>query len=142
MVDSLDMELISLLEQDAMQTSDTLAEQLSSSPSTIRRRMGELIKRGAIRIVAIPDPKQIGLSLTVIVAFGVSHDKLDSFFKTLGQRKDVKCLFASSGRYDAIALMWFSSTEQLYKFIEKDIPKIDGIKSTETFVCLHVEKSF
>jgi DNA-binding Lrp family transcriptional regulator len=142
MVDLLDKELISLLEQDANQTSEKLAEQLSVSSSTVRRRMGELIKRGVIRIVAIPEPKQIGLPLIVVIAFQISHEKANSFFKILGSRKDVKCLYATSGRFDAIALMWFSSTEQLYEFMEREVSKIEGIKATETFVCLHAEKSF
>ena len=142
MVDQFDKKLISLLEQDARQTSEKLAEQLSASPSTVRRRMSELIKRGSIRIVAIPEPKQIGVPLVAIVAFQVLHEKVTSFLKTLGSRKDVKCLYATSGRFDAIALMWFSSTEQLYDFMEREVAKIDGVKATETFVCLHAEKSF
>lgn len=142
MVDPFDKELISLLEHDARQTSEKLAEQLSVSPSTVRRRMSELIKNGVISIVAIPEPKQIGLSLIAIVAFQISHEKMDSFLKTVGSRKEVKCLYATSGRFDAIALMWFSSTEQLYEFMEREVSKIEGIKATETFVCLHVEKTF
>ena len=142
MVDQFDKELISLLEQDANQTSDKLAEQLSVSPSTIRRRMSQLIKNGVVRIVGIPEPRQIGLPLIVVIAFQILHEKANSFFKTFGSRKDVKCLYATSGRFDAIALMWFSSTEQLYEFMEKEVPKLEGIKATETFVCLHAEKTF
>lgn len=142
MVDQVDKELISLLEQDARQSSEKLAEQLSASPSTVRRRMSELLKRGTIRIVAIPEPKLIGAPLVVIVAFQMLHEKLNSVVKTLGSRKDVKCLYVTSGQFDAIALMWFSSTEQLYDFMEREIPNIEGVKATETFVCLHAEKSF
>ena len=142
MVDQFDKELITLLERDARQTSEKLAEQLSASPSTVRRRVSELLKRGAIRIVAIPEPKHIGTPLVAIMAFQVLHEKLNSFVKTLGKQKDVKCLYLTSGRFDAIALMWFSSTEQLYKFMENEISQIEGIRSTETFVCLHSEKSF
>ena len=142
MTDSLDKELISLLEQDASQTSVVLAKQLSVSSSTIRRRMKELIERGVIRIIAIPQSKEIGLPLVAIVAFELAHEKLNSILKSLGSRKDVKCLYVTSGRFDAIALMWFSSTEQLYEFMESEVGKLEGVKSTETFVCLHTEKSF
>ncbi len=142
MIDSLDVQLISLLEKDANQTSEKLAEQLSVSPSTVRRRMKDLIRRGAIHIIAIPEPKQIGLPVIAVIAFQVSHENINSFLKALGSRKDVKCLYATSGRFDAIALMWFSSTEQLFEFIEKDIVKLEGVKTTETFICLHIEKSF
>ena len=142
MVDQFDKELISLLEQDARQSSEKLAGQLSASPSTVRRRISDLIKRKVIRVIAIPEPKQIGATLVAIVAFQVSHDKVNLFVATMGKRKDVKSLFVTSGRFDAIALMWFSSTEQLYDFMEREVGKIEGIKATETFVCLHTEKSF
>lgn len=142
MVDSFDIQLISLLEQDARQSSSKLGMQLSASPSTIRRRISELIKQKKIRIIAVPEPKEIGYALIVIQAFQLIHDKINSFFQTLSNRKEVKCLYATSGRFDAIALMWFASTDHLYRFIEKDLPKMEGIKATETFVCLHTEKTF
>ena len=142
MVDLLDKDLISLLQQDANQTSEKLAEQLSVSPSTVRRRMSELIKHGVVRIVAIPEPAQIGLPLIAIVAFQIFHEKINSFLQALSSRNDVKCLYVTSGRFDVMALMWFSSAEQLYSFMESEVGKLEGVKATETFVCLHVEKSF
>lgn len=142
MTNLIDAKLISLLEQDANQTSQELAKQLSVSSSTVRRRMNELIKRGAIRIVAIPDPKQLGLPLLVIVAFQIDHEKANSFMKALASRQDVKCLYATTGRFDAIALMWFSSTEQLFDFMQQDVGKLEGVKTSETFICLHAEKTF
>ena len=142
MVDQFDKEIISLLEQDARQSSEKLARQLSASPSTVRRRIGDLIKRKVIRVVAIPEPKKIGASLVAIVAFQVAHEKMNSFVAAMGRRKDVKCLYMTSGRFDAVAIMWFSSTEQLYYFMEREVGTIDGIKATETFICLHTEKSF
>jgi len=142
MIDLLAKELISLLERDANQTSEKLAKQLSVSPSTIRRRINTLIKHGVMRIVAIPEPKQIGLPLIAIVAFQVSHEKTDSFLQMLSGKENVKCLYVTSGRFDAIALMWFSSTEQLFEFMEKGVASLEGVKATETFICLHAEKSF
>ncbi len=142
MIDLLDRELITLLEQDANQTSEKLADQLFVSPSTVRRRIQQLLKGGVIRIVAIPEPKQVGFPLIAVIAFQVSHEKGSSFIKTLSSREDVKFLGATTGRFDVIALMWFASTEQLFEFMQKDIGKIEGIKATETFLCLHVEKSY
>ena len=140
MVDLFDKELISLLEHDARQTSEKLAEQLSVSSSTVRRRMSELIENGVIRIVAIPEPKQIGLSLIAVIAFQISHEKVDSFLKTVSSRKDVKCLYATSGRFDIIAHVWFHSTDELYKFVETEVGSLEGLKNSETFICLHVAK--
>lgn len=119
MHDLLDTQLMSLLEKNASQTSEELAKKLNVSSSTIRRRRKELIQQGILHIVAIPEPKNIGVNMVVIIAFQVQHEYLNSVLNTLKSRKDVKCLYATSGRYDVMALMWFSSTEQLYKFMER-----------------------
>ena len=142
MHDLLDTQLISLLEKNASQTSEELAKKLNVSSSTIRRRRKELIQQGILHIVAIPEPKNIGVNMVVIIAFQVQHEYLNSVLNTLKSRKDVKCLYATSGRYDVMALMWFSSTEQLYKFMEEDTAKLEGVKGTETFVCMYALKTF
>ena len=142
MHDSLNTQLISLLEENANQTSEELARQLNVNSSTIRRRRKELIHQGSLHIIAIPEPKNIGVNMITIIAFQVQHEYLSSVLDTLKNREDVKCLYATSGRYDVMALMWFSSTEQLYKFMEEDITKLGGVKGTETFVCMHAAKTF
>lgn len=142
MIDSIDQELIQLLEQDALQTSVELAGQLYMSSATIRRRLRRLKQSGVIRITAIPDPKRVGLPVIAVVAFQIFHEKAKLFRKVLSARKEVKCLYTTSGRFDAIALMWFASTEHLFDFMDNDVGKIEGVRTTETFVCLHTEKSF
>ena len=142
MHDLLAMQLISLLEENANQTSEELAKQLNVSSSTVRRVRKELIKQGTLHIVAIPEPKNIGLNMFAIIAFNVQHENLTSLLDALKSRKEVKCLYATSGRYDMMALMWFSSTEQLYKFMEEDVAKLEGVKDTETFICMRAIKNF
>ncbi|MFC1928940.1 Lrp/AsnC family transcriptional regulator [Chloroflexota bacterium] len=141
MFDSLDRRLIDLLQQDAHQPSKVLAKQLSVSSSTVRRRVKRLIQQGIIRIIAIPKPEKIGLNLRVIVTFKVYHDHLKSFVKQLGSNPNVRFLAVTSGQFDVLASMWFESTNQLYAFMEEEVTKMKGLKSTETFVCLHVEKT-
>ena len=142
MHDMLNTQLISLLEENANQTSEELAKQLNVSSSTVRRRKEELIQQGTLHIVAIPEPKKIGLNLIAIIAFDIAHDSMNSALNTLKDKKEVKCLYATSGRYDVIALMWFSSPEQLYTFMEEEVGKIEGIKNTETFICMRAVKNF
>ncbi|MFC1897667.1 Lrp/AsnC family transcriptional regulator [Chloroflexota bacterium] len=141
MHDLLNSQLLSLLEEDATQTSEKLAKQLHVSSSTIRRRMERLIQEGTLHIVAIPEPKNIGCNMIAVIAFQVQHEFLSSVLNSLKNRKNVKCLYATSGRYDVIALMWFSSTEELYEFREEDITQMDGVKDSETFVCMRCVKT-
>ncbi len=142
MSDSITERLINLLEKDARQNSEALAKQLSVSSSTIRRRVNKLIEQGIIRIVARTEPSKIGLPLRAIIAFNVDHSKINPLMQKLSSRSEVKWVFAVSGQFDFIAMTWFPSTDELFNFIERDIGKLEGVKRTETFICLHVEKAF
>ncbi|UCB44163.1 MAG: Lrp/AsnC ligand binding domain-containing protein [Dehalococcoidales bacterium] len=39
-----------------------------------------------------------------------------------------------------MAYVWCYSINDLYQFIETEISKIDGIRNSETFICMQVEK--
>ncbi|MFQ5874857.1 MAG: Lrp/AsnC family transcriptional regulator [Dehalococcoidia bacterium] len=63
MSDSLDEQLVHLLEWDARQSSEALAKQLQVSPSTVRRRIRKLMQSGILRTVAFVDPTKLGFPL-------------------------------------------------------------------------------
>ena len=141
-IDSLDNRIIELLLEDAHQSSVVLGKQLGVSSSTIRRRLNRMVEKGVIKIVAYPDPNSIGLGVVAIITLNVSHDKLDKVMKELRDYTKIKWVAAISGRFDIMATVWIESTEELYKFLENEIAKIEGITKSETFICLHVEKRF
>ncbi|MFC2005953.1 Lrp/AsnC family transcriptional regulator [Chloroflexota bacterium] len=140
MVNLLDKRLVDLLAEDAHQSSEVLAKQLRVSSSTVRRKINKLLQQKVIRIIAKPDPSKIGLPLAAMISFNVAHESLNLVIKALSKRPEVKFLAATSGRFDLIATLWFSSTDELYNFMESEVAKLEGVRNTETFVCLHVAK--
>jgi len=89
-IDSTDQHLISLLTENARQTSETLAKQLGINSSIVRRRIQGLVKGEVIRIVALPEPDKIGFSFQAVVAFDVAHEKLDSVVEKLSLKPEVR----------------------------------------------------
>lgn len=140
MVDSLDKQLIARLEKDASQASGLLSEDLKIHPSTVRRRVNRLIEEGVIRIAAIPDPDKTGYHFVAIVAFDIDHENLESVLDSLSRKEQVRWLSSTTGRFDAIALVWFTSSSEYYDFIQTELAKLEGIKNIETFVCLQGKK--
>ncbi len=140
LIDSLDLQLISLLEKDAHQSSSNLGKQLGLSSSGIRRRVSRLIKEGVVRITTTVDPVKVGFPLETMMTFDVAHGKLDSVVNLLGSKPEIRWLSATSGRFDVIALAWFHSTDHLYDFMRREIGEFEGIRNVETFICLHVQK--
>ncbi len=141
MLDSLDKKLIELLMEDAQRSSEMLGKQLKVSSATIRRRTKKLIQNGVMRIMAVTDPSKAGAPLAVVIAFDVVHEKLDSVTQLLANRPEVRWASTTTGRFDLIIIARFGSTEELANFAQKELPKIKGIRDSETFVCLHVEKA-
>ena len=75
-----------------------------------------------------------------MITLDVAHDKLESAMKTLGKQPEIKWLSTTTGRYDIIAMAQFRSTDCLSDFMTKELAQLEGLKDSETFVCLDVKK--
>ena len=139
-MDLLDLELIKLLSQDAAQSNQIIAKKLKVTTATIRRRKGQLIKKDALRILGAVNPAKIGYGVTVVVAFDVQGDKLNSAVKLLSSLPEITWLSTTTGRFDIIALVRLQSTDELSQFITDTVSSIEGLRNSETFVCLRVAK--
>ena len=139
-IDLLDKQLIDLLMQNAHISSAALAKQLNVSSSTVRRRVKSLLEQGIIRIIATPDLYKLGLPVVAFISFEVSHEKIKSVLNTLSGYPQVAWMAATSGMFNVRSVWWVSSTEELYRLLESEIGKIDGITRIETSICLQIEK--
>jgi len=139
---SLDEKLVQLLGQDARQSSDTLAKQLKVSAATIRRRTRKLLQSGVMRIVAVADPNKIGFPVAVVVAFKVTHDKLESFMKMLASQPNVMWSSVTTGQFDIVTLMRFRSIDELSNFLQCGLANVEGLRNIETFFCLDGGKGY
>jgi Lrp/AsnC family transcriptional regulator for asnA, asnC and gidA len=140
MPDSIDEQLVRLLGQDGRQSSEALAKHLNISAATIRRRVRKLIKSGFLDIVGVIDPFKYGYAVPAVIGFNVVHSKIESTIETLIKRSEIIWVSTSTGRFDVIALALFSSTGQLSEFITKELAQIEGLKDTETYMCLDMPK--
>ena len=138
--DSKDAQLVRLLGQDAQQNSETLAQQLNLSSATVRRRLRKLIQNDLLHIIGVVDPANFGLPLTVIITFNVSFDKLESAMNILINRPEISWVSTTTGRFDIIARGRFASTDGLSEFMTKQLSHMEGLKDSETFICLSVRK--
>lgn len=139
-IDHIDERIVHLLEKNARQSSHALARQLNVSSATVRRRVKRLIDSKVLRVVAYKDPVRGGLPVAAVIGLNIDHERLDATMKEIISYPEVVKAFTTTGRFDAFALVRFSSNENFSSFLRKDITKIEGIKDSETFVCLHMEK--
>ena len=139
-LDEIDNKLIKLLEQNAWQRSVTLAKVLRVSSATIRRRLRRLIKKGVLRAVAIVDSGTVAPPLSAIIALDIAHEDLENATKALTGLSEIMWCALTTGRFDVIFLAQFPSLKELHEFLRVKLPAVEGIKNSETFVCINVEK--
>ena len=139
-MDPLDKQLIRLLEEDARQSSESLGKSLHASDATVRRRIRKLIKDGILRIVAVVDANKAGFPLTTIIALNIAHENLEGALQMLANRREVAGLSTTTGRFDILITAVFRSTEELTKFVQVEIAKLEGLHRSETFICLDMRK--
>ena len=140
MIDSVDEQIVRLLGKDARQNSETLAKQLNLSAATVRRRLRKLIHSDLLRIVGVVEPASFGFPVIAVITLDVSHDKLELVIEELSKRPEVRFISTTTGRYDIIAIARFRSTDCLSEFVTKELAKLEGIRDSETFICLQVKK--
>ena len=140
MLDSVDEQLIKLLGQNARQSSETLAKRLKISSATVRRRLKKLVQSNSLRIVGLVDPKKLGLDLAVVITLNVHHSKIESIMEELAKLSEIRWILVTTGRFDIIVLARFRSTNHLYDFMSKNIAQLEGLKNSETFICLKGKK--
>jgi len=137
---SIDLELLSLIGKDARQNSETLAKQLKISSATVRRKLRSFLKNDQLRITGVVDPAQFGFTLSVVIAIDVETDKLESVIESLVSQPRIWWVTTTTGRYDVLMVARFSSSDDLSDFLINVIGNIEGIKDSETSVCLDVKK--
>ena len=139
-MDNVDLKLIQELQKDGRLTHVDLARKLGVVEGTIRGRIKQLVGKKIIKIMAIPNLRELGYNMISIIGIQVIMAELRGIADLLSKKRNVCYLAFIAGRYDLIAFVVARSPEELSQFIEKEISAIPGIVRTETFVNLDVIK--
>jgi Lrp/AsnC family transcriptional regulator for asnA, asnC and gidA len=138
--DSMDEQLVKLLGRNARQNSEALAKQLNISSATVRRRLRRLIRGEFLRIVGVVHPTKFGFPLTVVINLSVVHDKVQAAIEELSKQPEMQWVAITTGQFDISSVAWFRSTEHLSEFMTNKLAKLEGLRDTETLICLDVKK--
>ena len=77
-LDKFDLALLDALQQDATVSQHELGARINLSSAAVNRRLKRLTEDGVVRkTVALPDPAQLGYSLTIITQVDVESERPD-----------------------------------------------------------------
>jgi Lrp/AsnC family transcriptional regulator for asnA, asnC and gidA len=139
-IDNVDAQIVKMLGSNANLSSSKLAKQLNISSANVRRRLNKLIKSDMVKIVGAIDPYKYGFTVPVIIGLDVEHKKINVVTEMLAARTEIVWISTSTGRFDVIALALFKSNDELSDFLTKYLQKLQGIRDSESFICLNMMK--
>ena len=140
MIDELDRGLMKELQRDGRRSYVELAEMLGVVEGTVRKRIKDLLARNIMKVVAVPNPRELGYNFMSLMGLQVRMADLRKVAEELAQKPNICYLAFVTGRYDLMAIVMTRSPEELSNFIEKEISAIPAILRTETFVNLDIIK--
>lgn len=143
-IDSIDKQILTILQQDAQITNVQLAGKIGISPPAMLERVKRLEKNGIIkRYVAIVDPMKVSKGIFAIVSVSLSAHQLssiDQFTRQIKKLDEVLECYHVAGEEDFILKIAVSSIEEYEKFILSKLTKINGVSKVNTKFVLSTVK--
>lgn len=139
-IDDVDKYIIEAMRQDGRIAFAQIAEQLNVSPGMIRVRYNRMVKQGLIKVVAITDPLNMGYSAMTMIGIRTDGERLLEVARLVAAFDEVIYLIVVSGRFDIIAEVVCRDHNDLLKFLTEKLYKVNGVRESETFVHLKIEK--
>jgi Lrp/AsnC family leucine-responsive transcriptional regulator len=142
--DRFDRQLLNLIQEDAGQTAERLAERVGLSPSAIQRRIRRLREDGVIlRDVAIIDPRRIGRTGLFIVSLQVERERpelLAQLREWLAAAEHIQQAFYVTGEADFILIVTAADAESYDALMAHMVAENPNIRRFTTHVALGVIK--
>lgn len=140
MIDSIDEEILNIIQQDARISNAEIARQVGLAPSAILERIRKLEERGVINgYVAKLNPTEMGFGLTAFIAVK-TQDYCDDTDKFLAAIPEVLEVHDVAGEDSYFLKVRVKDTKALSKLLREAFKSVPNVISTKTTVVLETIK--
>ncbi len=137
--DSIDWEILSLLQDNARIANVNLAEKVGLSPSPCLARVKSLEREHVIsRYVTLLRPEAVGLGVSVFVQVRLERQieaSLNAFEKAVTVRPEVMECYLMTGASDYLLRVVVADLQEFQRFVT-DLSKISGVGNIQSSVAL------
>jgi len=138
-IDDIDKAIIRELQLDGRMPYAKLGPAVGLSQAAVRQRVQRLIENGVMQVVAVTDPLTLGFGLQAMVGVEVDGD-LRAVATKLAKVDEVSYVVVTTGRFDMLVEVVCRDNEQLLSLVTDVIRALPGVRSSEVFSYLHLEK--
>ncbi len=133
-LDDLDNSLIRELDIDARQNYLKLAEKLSTSRNTVRRRLQRLLDEKIIWFVTVTSPPAFGYRTHATMAITVQPGDVDAVADKLKSFANIPYLLTTTGRYNIIAAAIFRNLDEMLDFLDTGLGTVSHLLGIEVII--------
>ncbi|WP_137121866.1 Lrp/AsnC family transcriptional regulator [Segeticoccus rhizosphaerae] len=131
--------IIEHLQNDGRQSYSAIAKDVGLSEAAVRQRVQRLLDAGVMQIVAVTDPLQIGFHRQAMIGLQVDGE-LETVARRLTELPEVAYVVTTAGSFDLMIEVVCEDDDQLLELLSGRIRNLAGVRSTETFVYLKLNK--
>ena len=138
-LDDLSKRIIEQLQEDGRRSYAEIGRAVGLSEAAVRQRVQRLTESGAMQVVAVTDPMQLGFHRQAMIGLRVGGDSR-AVAAELEKIPAVDYLVLTAGSFDILAEVVCESDEDLVELLNSRIRSLPGVISSETFVYLGLRK--
>jgi Lrp/AsnC family transcriptional regulator for asnA, asnC and gidA len=138
-LDAIDKAIIRELQVDGRMSFAQLGPRVGLSQAAARQRVNRLIDSSVMQVVAVTDPLLVGFEVQAMVGVCADGD-VRSVSQKIAQIDEVDYVVVTAGRFDLLVEVVCEDNEQLLTLVNEGIRSVHGVRSTELFTYLHLEK--
>ena len=134
-IDALSKLIIEQLQEDGRRSYAEIGRAVGLSEAAVRQRVQRLTESGAMQVVAVTDPIQVGFSRQAMIGIRAEGD-LAALGEALSGMAEVDYVVTTAGSFDILAEVVCESDDDLVELLNSRIRSLPGVISSETFVYL------
>ncbi|MGB1252602.1 MAG: Lrp/AsnC family transcriptional regulator [Candidatus Promineifilaceae bacterium] len=140
MMDQLDFQILSQLQEDGRRPYTEIAKTLGVTEGTIRKRAAKMIDEEVVRIIGLVEPHKVGFEAPAIIHVTVAPPHLEQAAQTIKQFPEVSYLLMVSGEYDLMVEVRCRGREHFATFLRDKLQQVAGVQRTVSAMVLHTYK--
>ena len=138
-------ELLKLLRENALESTDNLAKMLATTEESVKQRIAEYEQNGVIRgYQAIVNEEKLELQVVrAAIEVRITPERVGGFNRVaqrVSKFPEVESLFLMSGGYDLLVFVKGKTLQHVAGFVSDKLATIDGVLSTATHFMLRTFK--
>jgi len=139
-LDDIDLKIITILNEDGRTPFSQIAQRLNVSTGMIRQRYHRLVQEGVLQVVAVTNPMLMGFTTMAQIGVKVDVSRLQEIADQIANFEEVIYLVLLTGSYDLHIEVVCRDKSHLLDFLTNKLHSVEGIKDTETFICMRIAK--